>query len=252
MLNIAVAGANGRMGQEIVKLLEHDQDACLVARLLRPKKNEAVKFPETPMDALIDFSTPQGLVDHLRLCTLHQIGLVVGMTGLSDTEKKAIETASLVIPIVWAPNMSIGVNICLKLLDTVASLLKGEDKVLNAMEVGIHEIHHKHKKDAPSGTALKMSEVISRHMNKKSMNEKTENAQNHDRDTSSIPISSMRLGEVPGEHTVLFALPGEQFEITHKASDRSSFARGAIQAAKWLVGKPPGLYDMQDVLGLRT
>lgn len=229
MINIAVAGAKGRMGQEIIKLLQSDTEAKLTATLLSDKKNN---LEPKSIDVLIDFSVKDAIKDHLEFCVEHHIPLVIGVTGLTEVEKNAIVHASNSIPILFSPNMSIGVNITFKILQLASELLKNNSINANFKpDVAIHEVHHKGKKDAPSGTALRMQEVLAKsHL------------------TPEIPITSQRLGEVPGEHTAIFALPGEQLEITHKASDRSIFARGAILAAKWLYQKPAGLYDMQDVL----
>lgn len=231
MINIAVAGANGRMGQEIIKLLQSDSDAKLAATLLRDKKNN---LDPKSIDVLIDFSTKEAIADHIEFCVQHLIPMVIGVTGLTESEKKALSRASNSIPILYSPNMSIGVNITFKILQLTTKLLKeSTDLASNKPDVAIHEVHHKEKKDAPSGTALRMQEII---------------AASQVTETKEVPITSLRLGEVTGEHSAIFALPGEQLEITHKASNRSIFARGAILAAKWLHNKPAGLYDMQDVL----
>ncbi len=216
------------MGQEIIKLLQSDSDAKLAATLLRDKKNN---FDPKSIDVLIDFSARTALQEHLEFCVQNNIPMVLGVTGLSESEKKAVSHASNSIAILYSPNMSIGVNITYKVLQLVANLLKECTEGDNKPDVAIHEVHHKRKKDAPSGTALRMHEIIA----KSNL-------------TQDISITSLRLGEVPGDHMTIFALPGEQLEITHKASDRSIFARGAILAAKWLHDKPAGLYDMQDVL----
>lgn len=256
MVNIAVAGANGRMGQSIVNLLSNDKQASLVCCLTRPQKNSRndsgngssngmynnfnatfnTDMSTTPPDVLIDFSIKEAVVDHINLCLKHKVALVLGVTGLTDKENAALQKASLEIPIVYAPNMSVGVNISLKVLELLTQLVK--DKA----EIAIHEVHHKNKKDAPSGTALCMSETIQRVMKSFAPEEKPKN----------IPISSMRIGDVSGEHTVLFALPEEHIEITHKAASPRIFARGAILASKWIVNQKPGLYDMQDVLGCQV
>ena len=178
-------------------------------------------------DVLIDFTTPETAVKHSALCRRHRKAMVIGTTGLSTEQLAEIQAAAKDIPVLHAPNMSVGVNLCLKMLEQTAAVLGGD------VDVKIHEAHHRHKKDAPSGTALKMGEVI---------------ANASGQDPASIDYTSTREGEITGEHTVTFTTPDESIEITHKAKTRMIFALGALHAAHWLSSQPPGLYSMQDVL----
>jgi 4-hydroxy-tetrahydrodipicolinate reductase len=172
--------------------------------------------------------------------------LVIGTTGFSDEQKKAIDDAAKSIPIVFAPNMSVGVNLCLKLVEEAARVI-GEDT-----DVEIIEAHHRHKKDAPSGTALKMGEVVAdalgRDLNEVAVYGREGNVGERNRKT--IGFESIRAGDIVGDHTVMFAGEGERIEITHKSNSRMTYAAGSVKAALWLKAKDSGLYDMQDVLGL--
>lgn len=219
MINIALGGSTGRMGQLLKKAIEQDTETQL-------------KDVIEPIDVFIDFSVPSATLEYLEVCLNRSCAMVIGTTGLNESQKAVLKKASNHIPIVFSPNMSIGINVCYKLLDLASKILKDHQA-----DIGISDIHHKHKKDAPSGTALRMGEVISK-------------ARGQTLPESGIQITSQRIGEVMGDHTVLFALPNEQIEITHKANDRLLFALGALKAAKWVKDKPPNLYDMQDVLGL--
>lgn len=221
MISVAVSGARGRVGRLIVQAIEADK-----AFLLAP-------FDEKPVDVLIDFTAPEATLKYLAICQEKKCPMVIGTTGFSELEKMKIAHASQIIPIVFSPNMSIGINISYKLLALAANLLK--DRANHDLDISITDIHRQDKKDAPSGTALRMAEVI-------------REACTHN-DTH-INISSVRLGDTVGEHSTVFALPGEQITISHKATDRSLYATGALEAAKWVVKQAPGLYDMQDVLQL--
>lgn len=242
MIKVVLLGAFGRMGRAITELISEASDFQVLAALGRPEGgrsatevlSEAISALAHRPDVIIDFSLASSLKNHLSFAMAHKIPFVSGITGLDSEAHQALKLASQHIPVVYSANMSIGVNISLKLLETVSGLLQDQ------CDIGIQEIHHKHKKDAPSGTALLMKAAM----------QKPVGESNHA--TDRIHISSLRVGEVAGLHTVLFALPGEQIEITHKAADRSIFARGTLQAAQWILKKPPGLYDMQDVLGLKS
>ncbi len=230
MIELAVVGARGRMSRLIIEAINQDKEIHLCAQLSR-SDNQDLQQIKFPIDVVIDFTVPATTLEHLAICKERGFKMVIGTTGFSKAEQALIRDAASVIPIVFAPNMSIGVNLSYKLLEIAAEVLNGQ------ADVAILDIHHKHKKDAPSGTALKMAEVIKNVSGAEAL---------------SLEISSMRVGEVVGEHSALFVLNGERLEITHKATDRSLFAKGAIHAAKWLVNKKAGLYDMQDVLGLRN
>jgi len=198
-------------------------------------------------DVLVDFTRPEATLAALAICRRAAKPMVIGTTGLTDAQKQAIDAAAADIPLVFAPNMSVGVNLCLKLLDTAARVL-GDD-----VDVEIIEAHHRHKVDSPSGTALAMGEVVAGALGRDLSQCAVYGRQGHtgERDRRSIGFETIRAGDIVGDHTVLFAGLGERVEITHKASSRMTFARGAMRAALWVAAQAPGRYDMQDVLGLR-
>ena len=198
-------------------------------------------------DTLIDFTTPVATLAHLALCRTHGKRLVIGTTGLDAAGRDQIAAAGADIGIVFAPNMSVGVNLCFTLLELAARVM-GEDA-----DIEILEAHHRHKVDAPSGTALRMGEVIAQTLGRNLAEVAVYGREGRtgERDRRTIGFETIRAGDVVGEHTVWFATEGERVEITHKASSRMTFARGAVRAAQWLAGQPAGVYDMQDVLGLR-
>jgi len=224
MLKIAVTGANGKMGQAIVAAIAEDK-ACCLAQALTRQDQLTEKF-----DVLVDFTLPLATSYYLKRCVELSRPMIIGTTGLNSKEQNALQDAAKSIPIVFAPNMSIGINICYNLLATCVKLIT-ED-----WQIAISETHHQHKKDAPSGTALKMAEVITA---------------NSGLAESALQINSCRIGEVTGEHTALFVGAGESIEITHRAFNRQAFASGAILAAKWVLNQKPGLYSMQDVLAAK-
>jgi 4-hydroxy-tetrahydrodipicolinate reductase len=198
-------------------------------------------------DVLIDFTRPEATLDHLQICREAGCRMVIGTTGFSAEQKGAIEQAANDIAIVFAPNMSIGVNLCLKLTEMAARVL-GDD-----VDVEIIEAHHRHKVDAPSGTALRMGEVVAETLGRRLEDCAVygREGQTGERDRKTIGFETIRAGDIVGEHTVMFAGSGERVEITHKASSRMTFAQGAARAAGWIMRHEHGLYDMQDVLGLR-
>jgi len=198
-------------------------------------------------EVLIDFTFPDLTLENAAFCQANGKKLVVGTTGLSDAEKAQLALAAEAVPVVFAPNMSVGVNVVLNLLRTAAATL-GDD-----YDVEIIEAHHRHKKDAPSGTALRMGEVVAEALGRdlKTCAVYGREGFTGERSRHEIGFETIRAGDVVGDHTVLFATEGERIEITHKASSRMTFAKGAVRAAQWLADKPAGLYDMQDVLGLR-
>ncbi|RQW78251.1 MAG: 4-hydroxy-tetrahydrodipicolinate reductase, partial [Methylococcus sp.] len=199
-------------------------------------------------DVLIDFTRPEPALAALDLCRSHGKSMVIGTTGFTDAQRASIDQAAQEIPIMLAPNMSVGVNLCLKLLEIAAKVIG------DTTDIEIIEAHHRHKVDAPSGTALRMGEVVAEALGRDLKTCAVWGREGHtgERDPKSIGFSVIRAGDIVGEHTVMFADEGERVEITHNASSRMTFAKGAMRAASWLAGKPAGLYDMQDVLGLKS
>jgi 4-hydroxy-tetrahydrodipicolinate reductase len=198
-------------------------------------------------DVVIDFTRPEATLDYLQHCQQHGVQMIIGTTGFDDAGKAAIKAASEKIGIVFASNFSVGVNLTFKLLDMAARVLN------EGYDIEITEAHHRFKVDAPSGTALRMGEVIADALGRdlKQCAVYGREGVTGERDPNTIGFATVRAGDVVGDHTVLFAALGERVEITHKASSRATFANGAVRAAKWLSEKPSGLFDMQDVLGLR-
>lgn len=198
-------------------------------------------------DVLIDFSTVEASLKNIAYCAANNKAIVIGVTGYSDEQKALIEKYAQSIPVVLASNMSVGVNLAFHVLDVVARVI-GDDN-----DIEIIEAHHKHKVDAPSGTALRMGEVIADALGRSLSDCAIYGREGFtgERDDQAIGFSTIRAGSIVGDHTVMFANEGERFEITHKAESRMTFASGAVRAAKWLSGQAAGLYDMQDVLGLK-
>ena len=197
-------------------------------------------------DVLIDFTTPEATLQHLALCQQNRKAMVIGTTGFSELQHQRIANSGETIPIVFAPNMSIGVNLCFNLLEQAARVL-GDD-----VDIEIIEAHHRHKKDAPSGTALKMGEIVAQTLDRNLQQVALygREGMGEERDRKTIGFSTVRAGDIVGDHTVIFAGLGERVEITHKASSRMTFAIGAVRAANWIADKGPGLYSMRDVLNL--
>ncbi len=269
MIKAVVTGAAGRMGSRIVNVLSTSegirlsgaverkghplvgQDACGPAGLpaggvLTVITDDLAAALKTG-DVLIDFTMPEASLSHIKTCAEMGKPLVVGSTGFSARQLAEVSTHAQKVPCVLSPNMSIGVNLCFKILAEVAKTI-GED-----YDMEIVEAHHRMKKDAPSGTAMKMAQVIAQAVNR-NLDEVGVYARKGmigERSKKEIGIQTLRAGDIVGEHTVLFAGKGERIEITHRAHSRDTFAAGAVRAAKWVVGKKPGLYDMQDVLGLK-
>ena len=263
---IAVAGASGRMGQMLIEAILGADD-CLLGGALDMAASAAIgqdasAFLGQPggvvitadlraglsnSRTLIDFTRPEGTLAHLKMCRELGVSAVIGTTGFSEAQKAEIATAAKDIAIVMAPNMSVGVNVTLKLLEMAAKALS------TGYDIEIVEAHHRHKVDAPSGTALKMGEVIADALGRdlKDCAVYDRYGVTGERDPSSIGFASIRGGDIVGDHTVLFAGAGERIEITHKSASRSTYAQGSLRAVRFLNGKPPGLYDMFDVLGLR-
>jgi 4-hydroxy-tetrahydrodipicolinate reductase len=243
MTKIAITGSNGRMGQALIEAVKLNPNVSQGSILNRGDDiNRVLK----DFDVLIDFTRPEATLNALSVCQSAGKAMVIGTTGFSDDALKAIDQASSDIPIVFAPNMSVGVNLTLKLLETTAKVIGADSNI------EIVEAHHRHKVDAPSGTALKMGEVIANALGRDLSEcavygrEGTEEP----RDRKTIGFSSIRGGDVVGEHTVTFFMEGERVEITHKASSRMTYANGAVKACQWLTNQENGLYSMQDVLDL--
>jgi 4-hydroxy-tetrahydrodipicolinate reductase len=196
--------------------------------------------------ALIDFTRPDGTLRHMELCRKHRVNLVIGTTGFTPEQRQAIQDASRDIGIVFAPNMSVGVNVTLKLLELAARILN------EGYDIEIVEAHHRHKVDAPSGTALRMGEVVAKALGRDLAECAVYGREGvtGERQPSTIGFATVRGGDIVGDHTVMFAGIGERVEITHKASSRATFSGGAVRAARFLADKKSGLFDMQDVLGL--
>ncbi|MDR9751883.1 4-hydroxy-tetrahydrodipicolinate reductase [Pseudomonas sp. SZMC_28357] len=267
MRRIAVMGAAGRMGKTLIEAIQQAPGAGLTAAVDRPDSTlvgadagelAALGRIGVPLsgdldrvvdefDVLIDFTHPTVTLKNLAFCRKHRKAMIIGTTGFSVDEKELLAQAGKDIPIVFAANFSVGVNLCLKLLDTAARVL-GDD-----VDIEISEAHHRHKVDAPSGTAVRMGEVIADALgrNLKDVAVYGREGQTGARERQTIGFATVRAGDIVGDHTVLFAADGERVEITHKASSRMTFAKGAVRAALWLDGREPGLYDMQDVLDLR-
>jgi len=247
-MKLAVAGANGRMGRTLIEAIGTDREASLTVLLdvtgvgseiggLRVTSDLA---SAAHADVLIDFTRPEGTLQHLK----HAKAMVIGTTGFDEKGKGQIAAASRRMPIVLSPNFAVGVNVVFKLAETAAQTL-GE-----GYDVEIIEAHHRHKVDAPSGTALKLGEVIAAVLKKKDFAFGRQ-GDTGERPTRQIGFHAIRGGDIVGEHTVMFAGQGERVELTVRSQSRMTYALGALRAAKWLKGKPAGLYDMFDVLGLR-
>src|SRR5476649_802656 len=244
MTRLIITGAKGRMGQALVSCSKNFRDLKVVAAIDR---GDDLKAVISKTDAVIDFSSHDATPEIVEACAKNKNAVVIGTTGHSDSEKLAIKKNKTKIPIVWASNFSTGVNTLFWLTRKAAEIL-GTD-----FELEVVEMHHRLKKDAPSGTAKSLAEILA---NVRKW--KLEEAARHGREgivgartQSEIGIHSIRGGDVVGDHTVIFANTGERLELTHKASSRDTFANGALRAALWVVKQKSGLYDMQDVLGLK-
>ena len=265
-MKIAVAGASGRMGRMLVEAVWNDQDAVLSGALDVADSPsigiDAAAFLGTPSgvrieselqkglanaEFLIDFTRPEGTLKHLEYCAAHGIRMIIGTTGFDEAGKAAIAEAAKKTAIVFAPNMSVGVNVTMKLLEMAAKSFS------HGYDIEIIEAHHRHKIDAPSGTALKMGEVIADALGRKldDVAVYAREGVTGERDPSSIGFATIRGGDIVGDHTVLFAGIGERIEITHKSASRVTYAHGSLRAARFLADKTTGLYDMQEFLGLR-
>lgn len=266
-MRVAVVGAAGRMGRNLIQAVSQHEQLELTAATERPDGNwvgmdagemAGVGSLSVPVshsltkvldkfDVVIDFTGPSATMIHLDICREHGKNMVIGTTGLNDDQKLRIQEAAEDIGIVFAPNMSVGVNLCFKLLELAARVM-GEGS-----DIEIIEAHHRHKVDAPSGTALRMGEVIADTLDRDLAEVAVygREGQTGARDPKTIGFETIRAGDVVGEHTVWFATEGERVEISHKASSRMTFANGAARAAAWISQHGRGLFDMQDVLDLR-
>jgi 4-hydroxy-tetrahydrodipicolinate reductase len=265
-IKIAIAGVGGRMGRTLLEGVAQADDLVLHAALehggsglLGRDAGELLGAPcgvqitadvaaaLQGADVLIDFTRPEGTLHHLEICRKLGVNMVVGTTGLNAQQKAQLGAAAQLIGIVFAPNMSVGVNLVFKLLETASRVLA------QGYDIEIIEAHHRHKVDAPSGTALGMGEVIAKTLGRDLAQCAIYGREGvtGERDPSTIGFATVRGGDIVGDHTVLFAGTGERIEITHKASSRATFALGALRAARFLKVNPAGMYDMQDVLRLK-
>jgi 4-hydroxy-tetrahydrodipicolinate reductase len=263
---IAIAGASGRMGQMLIDAVREAPD-CTLAGALDIAASPAIGKDAGSLSGqstgvlitsdllqglqgsqvLIDFTRPEGTMEHLKVCRELGVAMVIGTTGFTDAQRADIAAAAKDIAIMMAPNMSVGVNVTLKLLEMAAKALS------TGYDIEIVEAHHRYKVDAPSGTALKMGEVIADALGRdlKECAVYAREGVTGERDPSSIGFATIRGGDIVGDHTVLFAGIGERIEISHKSSSRVTYAQGSLRAVRFLAGRKPGLYDMFDVLGLK-
>lgn len=258
-LRVAVAGASGRMGRTLVDAVLASGD-CTLSAALEHAASPAVGQQAAPgvsitadiraalsaSEVLIDFTRPEGTLAHLAVCRELGVHAVIGTTGFTPAQKAELAACGAGLPMVWAPNMSVGVNVMMRLLDVAArSLAQGYD-------IEVIEAHHRHKVDAPSGTALALGEVVAQALGRQLSDCAVYGREGvtGERDPSAIGFATVRGGDIIGDHTVLFAGTGERIEITHRATSRANYAVGALRAARFLQGRAPGLYSMSDVLGL--
>jgi 4-hydroxy-tetrahydrodipicolinate reductase len=267
-VRLGITGAAGRMGKMLIEAIaDSPSDVSLVAAIERSGSSlvgadtgeligrspsgthvvDDLAAVIADLDVLIDFTQPEATVANALVCIEHGVAMVVGTTGLTAAQGDQLKSAADTIALCRASNFSTGVNLAFKLLEQAATVLGDE------VDIEIVEAHHRHKVDAPSGTALSMGEVVATALdrNLEEVAVYGREGQTGARDRSTIGFATIRAGDVVGDHTVIFAAEGERLEISHKASSRMAFARGAVRAAQWLAGKAPGRYDMQDVLGFR-
>jgi 4-hydroxy-tetrahydrodipicolinate reductase len=265
-MRIAVAGASGRMGRMLIETVLGAPDARLTGALDVPGaqalgrdageflgRTTGVRVTDSlaeglaEADVLIDFTRPEGTLAHAGECVRRGVKMVIGTTGFDDAGKARIREAAERVSVVFAPNMSVGVNVTLKLLETAARILT------EGYDIEIIEAHHRHKVDAPSGTALKMGEVVASALGRDLAQVAVYGREGvtGERDPSTIGFATVRGGDIVGDHTVMFAGIGERIEVTHRASSRMGYAHGSLRACRFLMPRDAGLFDMQDVLGLR-
>ncbi|MGB5261581.1 MAG: 4-hydroxy-tetrahydrodipicolinate reductase [Gammaproteobacteria bacterium] len=267
MTRIAITGAAGRMGRSLIETCQQAEDLTVTVALEHPDSSllgsdagelagigrlgvtvgADINAVLDDFDVLIDFTRPDATLANLAACRQAGRCMVIGTTGFSEAQKAGITDAARDIALVFAPNMSVGVNLCLKLLDMAARVLG------DTVDIEIIEAHHRHKVDAPSGTALRMGEVVAAALGRDLNTCAVYGREGHtgERERNTIGFETIRAGDIVGDHTVLFAGDGERVEITHRASSRMTFANGAARAAGWVTMQAAGLYDMQDVLGLK-
>jgi len=266
MIRVAITGAAGRMGRSLLEACVNTEGLTIGAAIVRKGNSLAgssagdlisqpsinIKLVDDissvldDFEVLIDFTNPETTLENLTICREAGKQMVIGTTGFDESQKQQLQEAADKIAICFAPNMSVGVNLCLKLLETAAKIM-GDD-----VDIEIVEAHHRHKKDAPSGTALRMGEVVADALGRdlSSCAVYGREGITGERDSKTIGFETIRAGDIVGEHTVMFADIGERVEITHKASSRMTFANGSMRAALWLNNKQNGIFDMQDVLEL--
>ncbi len=268
MIRVGITGASGRMGRALIEAVQQAEDMTLGAAIVRPGSSvigadagdvagvgalklaivDDLQSVIDDIDVLIDFTQPEATLANLAICRAVGKRMVIGTTGFSEDEKQAIAETAKDIAVIFAPNMSVGVNLCFKLLDIAARIMG------DTVDIEVIEAHHRHKLDAPSGTALRMGEVVAEALGRDLKDCAVygrEGRSAEERDRKTIGFETIRAGDIVGEHTVMFADIGERVEITHKASSRMTFANGAVRGASWLMNYDKGLFDMQDVLGLR-
>ena len=264
--NIVIVGSSGRMGRALLESIAASPDMRLSGALERAGSphigkdageligghfgvavSEDVASALKGANVMIDFTRPEATLHHIDECVKAGVGLVIGTTGFDEAGKQAIRKAAESVPVVFAPNMSVGVNLTFKLLDIAARILN------EGFDIEIVEAHHRHKVDAPSGTALRMGEVVAEALGRDLKTHAVYGREGvtGERNPSTIGFATVRGGDIVGDHTVMFAGIGERVEISHKASSRMTFALGALRAARFMAGRKNGLFDMQDVLGLR-
>jgi 4-hydroxy-tetrahydrodipicolinate reductase len=268
MVKLAISGAAGRMGKALIEAAVQDKELELVAGIEQPSSSAigsdagelaGIGLLHVPVvntceaildefDVLIDFTRPEATLDQLTPCQRAAHKMVIGTTGFSPEQRQIIASAAQDIPIVLAPNMSVGVNLCFKLTE-IAAQVWGEE-----VDVEVLEAHHRHKVDAPSGTALRLGEVVAKTLGRDLRECAVYGREGFtgERRRDTIGFATIRAGDIVGEHTVMFAGSGERIEIVHRAASRMTFAMGAMRAAKWVMQHERGLFDMQDVLGLRN
>ena len=267
MIKVIIAGAAGRMGCRLVALIK-DSTLLTLSGAIEGKGHHALGDDawetagcgrsgvpitedfETLLDrgeVLVDFSAPEATLQHLRAVAQHRRAMVIGTTGFSAAQLEELKSLASQVPCVLSPNMSVGINLIYKVISEMAKTL-GDD-----YDIEVIEAHHRQKKDAPSGTALKIAEVLAKAVNREldQVGIYARKGLIGERKKGEIGIQTIRAGDIVGDHTILFGGMGERIEVTHRASSRDTFARGALRAARWVVRQPPGLYDMMDVLGLQ-
>ena len=257
-MKLAIAGAGGRMGQALVEAVLADRELQLAAALdaagspalgrsAGPVKVGADLAVLAAVDALVDFTRPDGTLAHLEACLKHGKSMVIGTTGFSEAQKARLAEGGKRIAIVLSPNFAIGVNVVFRLAQTAAKALG------DAYDIEIIEAHHRHKVDAPSGTALMLGELVAKALGRDLGHVATHGREGDtgERPAKAIGFHAIRGGDIVGEHTVIFAGAGERVEVAVRSQSRMTYAAGALRAAKWLQGRAPGLYDMFDVLGLK-